>query len=107
MKNIFLMIVLVVITGSISAQTKQYVEIQTSAQCGTCKAAIEKAVTSIEGVKMADLDLDTKIVAVKFDGSITNIEAIKNAISMIGYDAGEVPAETKAYDGLHSCCKKE
>ena len=93
-----MMISLFIITGSLSAQSKQYIEIQTSAQCATCKAAIEKAVGAIEGVK---------IVAVKYDSEKTNVAAIKSAITTIGYDADEVPADAKAYEELHSCCKKE
>ena len=107
MKKILMMISLFIITGSLSAQSKQYIEIQTSAQCATCKAAIEKAVGAIEGVKLADLDLDTKIVAVKYDSEKTNVAAIKSAITTIGYDADEVPADAKAYEELHSRCKKE
>jgi copper chaperone CopZ len=84
---------------------KQFIEIKTSAQCGTCKAAIETAVTNIEGVKSADLDLDTKVVSVKFDAEKTNAEAIKTAITKVGYTADEVPADKVAYDNLHPCCK--
>lgn len=107
MKKIVLMLSLFIITGSLSAQSKQYIEIKTSAQCATCKAAIEKAVGAIEGVKLADLDLDTKVIGVKYDSEKTNAAAIKTAITAIGYDADEVPADAKAYEELHSCCKKE
>lgn len=107
MKKLMILITFLGITMGLSAQTKQYVEIKTSAQCGTCKAAIEKAVGQIDGVKSAELDIKTQLVAVKFDDSKTNTEAIKTAIISIGYDADEVPADAKAYDALHSCCKKE
>ncbi len=109
MKKLLTIIGFLAITGSLAAQTegKQYVEIKTSAQCGTCKAAIEKAVGNIDGVKVADLDLETKVIGVKYDSAITNVEAIRTAITAIGYDADTVPADAKAYEGLHSCCKKE
>lgn len=109
MRKILTIIGFLAITGSVAAQsnTKQFVEIKTSAQCGTCKAAIEKAVGNVEGVKSAELDLETKVVAVKFNGEKTNTEAIKSAITAIGYDADELAADEKAYEGLHSCCKKE
>ncbi len=98
-------------TNTIFAQTaetgKNYVDIKTSAQCGMCKSAIEKAVNNVDGVKSANLDLETKIVTVKYDVAKTNTDALKTAIVNIGYDADEVAAETKAYENLHSCCKKE
>jgi len=109
MRKLLTIIGFLAITGSLSAQTegKQYVEIQTSAQCGMCKASIEKAVGNVEGVKTADLDLETKIIGIKYDAAATNVEAIRTAITAIGYDADAVPADAKAYEGLHSCCKKE
>ena len=108
MKKILAIISFFVITGNLSAQTggKQYVEIKTSAQCGTCKAAIETAINNVEGVKSADLDLETKVVAVKYDSDKTTAEAIKAAIIAVGYDADEIPANQEAYDALHACCKK-
>lgn len=98
-------------TNTLFSQTaetgKNYVDIKTSAQCGTCKSAIEKAVNNVDGVKSAELDLETKIVTVKYDVSKTNVDALKSAIVNIGYDADDVPADAKAYENLHSCCKKE
>ncbi len=86
---------------------KKYVDIKTSAQCGSCKSAIEKAVNDVDGVKSASLDVETKIVTVKYDSEKTDAEAIKLAIVNIGYDADDIPADAKAYENLHSCCKKE
>ncbi len=91
-----------------SAQTgKNYVDIKTSAQCGTCKNAIEKAVYNVDGVKSATLDLETKIISIKYDVAKTNVEALKTSIVNIGYDADDIPADAKAYENLHFCCKKD
>lgn len=92
---------------SVHAQTssKAYVEIQTSAVCGHCKASIEKAVEGIEGVKFAELDLETKIVSVKYDEGKTNADAIRQAIVQAGYTADKVPPIKEAYDKLDPCCK--
>ena len=98
-------------TNTLFSQTaetgKNYVDIKTSAQCGSCKSAIEKAVNNVDGVKSAELDLETKIVTVKYDVEKTNVDALKSAIVNIGYDADDVAADAKAYENLHSCCKKE
>lgn len=92
-------------TSFAQAGGKQYVEIKTSAVCGTCKAAIETALEKVDGVKSADLDLESKVVSVKYDGDVTNLEALKTAITAAGYTADEVPANKEAYDNLHPCCK--
>lgn len=35
----------------------------------------------------------------------TDLQAIKEGISMLGYDADEVKANEKAYEKLDGCCK--
>lgn len=82
------------------------IKIKTSAQCGMCKDAIEETLAFERGVKKSNLDLKTKIVTVEYDARRTNPEKIKKAISRIGYDADEVPADKKAYEKLAPCCKK-
>lgn len=99
-------------SNTLSAQTaddngKQYVEIKTSAVCGSCKHTIESALSKVDGVESAKLDVDTKVVAVKYDGSKTNADAIKTAITKSGYDADDMPADKAAYDHLDGCCKKD
>jgi copper chaperone CopZ len=87
--------------------TVNSVDIQTSAVCGQCKKTIETELGKLPGVKLAVLNLETKIVTVRFNTEKTSEAEIKQAISAIGYAADEVPADEKAYEGLHACCKAE
>ncbi len=87
--------------------TKQYVEIKTSVQCGSCKKTVESALKNVEGIESAKVDVATKTVAVKYDSAVTSPDAIKKAINMAGYDADDMPADKAAYDNLDACCKKE
>jgi periplasmic mercuric ion binding protein len=82
------------------------VKIQTSAQCEMCKERIEKALVYENGVKNADLDLETKIVTVIYNPKKTTVENLKQAISYVGYDADDIEANIEAYDALPPCCKK-
>jgi len=115
MKSIITVIVLTMIIGvskNVNAQTpseggKQFVDIKTSAVCGMCKKTIETALYEVEGVKSAELDVETKIVTVKYDAEKSTVEEIKKAINHAGYDADEMVAEQEAYDKLHGCCKKD
>jgi len=105
--TVFLMMAL---AGNVKSQTasgNQYVEIKTSAICGSCKATIEKAVYELDGIKYASLDLGTNVVAIKYSGDKTSAEKIKQAIISAGYDADEQHADKDAYDHLEACCKKE
>jgi len=93
--------------GTLSAQNaeKQFVEIKTSAVCGMCKTTIENALDKVDGIKYADLDVETKVVSIKYDATETTVETIKKAINMAGYAADDMPADPAAYEKLHGCCK--
>lgn len=97
-------------TGCTSAQaetggTIEELEVKTSAKCGQCKRTIEKALHKTEGVKSADLNLDDKVVTVKYDADQTDPETIREAIAASGYDADDVPCDKEAHDGLPRCCQ--
>lgn len=82
-------------------------EIQTSAVCDMCKETIEKQLAFTKGVTAAELDVETAIVTVSYKTNKTTIEDIRAAINEVGYDADNSPAEKKAYENLHHCCKKD
>ncbi|WP_448530427.1 heavy-metal-associated domain-containing protein [Raineya sp.] len=85
----------------------QEVQIKTSAVCGMCKKKIEKDLSYEKGVVSADLNVETKIVTVKYNPKKTSVAKIKKAINKAGYDADELPANPKAYNKLPECCKKD
>lgn len=80
-------------------------KIFTSAECGKCKKAIEKAVNRLDGIKSAVLDVDSRMFTVKFVNAEIDLSKIKSVINKAGYDADETKAEPKAYDKLPECCK--
>jgi cation transport ATPase len=94
------------ITNLAFAQTDT-VMIHTSAICKQCKASIEKTLNFEKGVQHADLNVSNKVVTVIYKTNKTNPEKLRLAITNIGYDADSLKADPKAYDKLHSCCKKE
>ncbi len=82
-------------------------KIKTSAVCEMCKETIEKAMAYERGVKDSNLDVDSKVLTVRFDTKKTTLDKIRTAVILSGYDADSIPADTKAYDNLHACCKKD
>jgi len=53
--------------------------------CGHCENAVEKAVSAIAGVIVADVDLVTKTLIVEFDTAKVNLLQIKEAVVEEGY----------------------
>jgi len=82
------------------------VKIKTSAVCEMCKARIERNLAFEKGVKEANLDVDTKVVTIKYNAAKTDVNRLKANITKTGYDADEVTADPKGYAKLPSCCKK-
>lgn len=109
LKKIALVLALFFISLGAHAQNgnEQTVTIKTSAVCDMCKKTLEKAMAYEKGVKSSTLDVESKILTVVFDSRKTNPDKIKKAVNETGYDAGEKPAQERAYNKLDDCCKKE
>jgi copper chaperone CopZ len=103
--SILLMMLFVVANSNAQSNELKTAEIKTSAVCESCKERIEKKVSKLEGVVEASLDVDTKILNVKYDESKISLEEIRTEISKIGYDADDVKRNPKAYKKLPKCCR--
>jgi copper chaperone CopZ len=90
-----------------AAPKTEEIKIQTSSVCGMCKETIETAFAYEKGVKSAVLDVDSGILTVVYNPKKTNPDIIRTAVTMVGYDADAMPADSAAYAGLHACCKKD
>jgi len=84
-----------------------FVTISTSTVCDMCVATIEKGFHFEKGVKGAEVNLDSNTVTVQYKKGKTDPEAIKKALTMMGYSADEMPPNPDAYDSLHHCCKAD
>tara|TARA_R110002072_G_scaffold238038_2_gene395435 strand:+ start:22463 stop:22900 length:438 start_codon:yes stop_codon:yes gene_type:complete len=73
--------------------------------CGMCKATIEKAANSVDGVRSAVWNKDAKQVIVSYDPAKASLDKIHQAIAKSGYDTDKVTAGKKAYNGLAGCCQ--
>ncbi len=83
----------------------QTINIKTSALCGDCKERIENKLNYAKGVKFADLDLDTKIVTVKYKTKILTANDVKKLITSVGYHADDVERNADAFNNLPGCCQ--
>ncbi len=55
--------------------------------CGHCQASVTKAISSVDGVSAASVNLAGKEATVTYDPNKTNVNAIKAAIVGAGYEA--------------------
>ena len=76
-----------------------------TAQCGMCAMTIEDALTKVDGVKKAFVDMDALKVTVAYDAEAIDVISIESAISNAGYQANETSANVEVYKNLPGCCK--
>jgi len=76
-----------------------------TAQCDICKENITYALKRVKGIQTLNVDVDSKIVKVSFDNSVTTLNKIERAITSAGYDANNKKADPDAYNKLENCCK--
>ncbi|MPR35884.1 heavy-metal-associated domain-containing protein [Salmonirosea aquatica] len=94
------------LTMSFAQSGEKVVKIKTSAICEMCKERLERNLGLSKGVKESNLNLDDKVMTVKYNPKKTDVASIKETIVKTGYDADEVVADQKAHDKLPKCCQK-
>ncbi len=56
-------------------------------KCQHCEAAVKGALTELEGVKSANVDLGAKTVTIEYEN--LDVAALKEAIEDVGFDVEE------------------
>lgn len=104
-----LLIALFLTAGLLNAgpgnDTKE-VKIKTSAKCKMCKSRLERNLGLSKGVEEASLNLDDKVMTVKYNPKRTSEEKIRETIAKTGYQADDLPAVESAHDKLPKCCQR-
>lgn len=77
----------------------------TSAVCDECKERIETKLNYTKGVIYAELDVETKILTVKFKPTVISSQEIKEILASIGYSSDTVQRDSAAFEALPKCCK--
>ena len=111
MKNIFLGMMLVLVTLSVQAQVKKNKNakytIMVNGNCEQCQRRIQKAAFSVDGVKMANWNIETHKLEVVINEEKTSVAEVKKAVAKVGHDAEETRSTQETYDKLHHCCQYE
>ena len=78
--------------------------------CGMCKKRIEKAALSVNGVKSADWNVESKMITVQYDDQIfskqgKSMDNVYMKISKSGHDTQYYKSKDEAYNALPVCCQ--
>lgn len=94
---------LMVLTSNVFAQDKTD-SVKVYGNCGMCQKRIEKA-AKVDGVIKASWNVDSKVMAVTYDQSKTNLDKIEKSVTAVGHDTQKYSAENAVYDKLPGCCQ--
>jgi Cu+-exporting ATPase len=65
----------------------------TGMTCASCVRRIEKALSKVDGVQEASVNLATEKARVTYDPAVASIGQLKAAVERAGYGVGDLPAE--------------
>jgi len=106
MKNnnhLFISIFLLVTLNSFS-QTKS-AKIVVDGVCMMCEERIEKKAIDVNGIKLADWNLDNRVLKVVYNEKKITINEIHEFLGSIGHDTEKKIASNEAYSLLDPCCQ--
>jgi len=102
-----LIFILGMMMGMAQEPSTKTVKFITTAICGQCEERIEDKLNYTKGVIYADLDVDTKMLTVKYKTALITVETIKEILASIGYSSDTVVRNREAYLALPKCCREE
>ncbi len=105
MKYIIVSLILINFSLHLQAQANKdsSVTIKVFGNCIQCKTRIEAALKT-RGVHSAVWDIDTKMLALKYDPTTISMDKIHQKIVDVGHDTELKKAKDKAYNTLPECC---
>ena len=112
LKSALVLITVFLISNTVIAQkTNQKAIIKTTLNCDHCKECetcglkFKTEMLKIKGVKMNELDDKAMTFTIYYNPKKTDLQAIKVAISKLGYDADDIKATSEGIASLDGCCK--
>ena len=71
-----------------TAVTSKIVKIKcTEMSCDACKRSITKSINQVPGIESINIDLETKMITVVIDDTLTDEQSVLNAVIGAGYEA--------------------
>lgn len=104
-----LIVFLSIIMASVTAMAQDGKDIVTKSykvdgNCGMCKKRIEEA-AYVKGVKRAEWNKETHMLAVTYKPSKTTDDAILKSVAKAGHSSEKVAATEADYKKLPECCQ--
>ena len=100
--NVLLVSLLTTLSINVFAQSDS-TSFKVYGNCGMCKKRIEASVKG-SAVSMANWNVKSKIMVVKFDSAKINPDQLQQKVAAVGHDTDKFTADKAVYDELPGCC---
>jgi len=105
MTNFFLFqLIVFFISINSFAQTKS-TKIIVDGVCMMCEERIEKNIIGLKGVKLANWNLENRILKLVYNEKKISLDEIHKFLASIGHDTNKKIASNQAYNLLDPCCQ--
>ena len=105
MTNFFLFqLIVFFISINSFAQTKS-TKIIVDGVCMMCEERIEKNIIGLKGVKLANWNLESRILKLVYNEKKISLDEIHKFLASIGHDTNKEIASNQAYNLLDPCCQ--
>ena len=72
--------------------------------CGGCVDVVTRALVAVDGVHNVNVSLENGQAIIDFDGNMTSIDALKQAVDEAGYNVAENNDVAPKTDSKKGCC---
>lgn len=104
MKRMVMMMMIALSVSVVSAKTVESI-FSVNGKCSSCKARIEKAAKSVDGVKTASWNIKSHSLVITYDDAKTSPKKVQWSIVKAGHDVGKMKASDADYNRLPACCR--
>ena len=105
--TLFLLLLTTLVMAQDDKKKTTKLEIRTSTICDMCEKTIEENMIYEKGVKSVNVDLSASLIHVEYDAKKTTPDALRIAVTKLGYSADDLPGDEAAFKKLPACCQKE
>ena len=83
---------------------EQHATLWVGGSCDMCTDRIVNTVNGVEGVTLAEYNLDGEELHVHFAANKTNLDEIAKTLAAVGHDTEAHKADDAVYEALPGCC---
>lgn len=111
MRTLIILAFLALTLSGVAQNKNAKAQLNVEGICNSCKSRIEKAALGVKGVKYAQWNVNSHLLALVLDERKTSVQDVQNAIAKVGHSNSfadgtqKIEATEEDYNKVGDCCK--